>query len=256
MDFFLSSSLYALALFAGMLAFGEAGRRLAHRRAVRDPDGTWQNAGVVDGAVFGLLGLIIAFTFSGAVSRFDARRGLIIEESNAIGTAYLRLGLLPVESQPALRESFRQYLDARIEFFRALPDAAAAKVELENGRRLQAEIWSRALAATHGSQPATMLLLPSLNQMFDMEATRTLSIRIHPPAIVFAMLFGVALIAAALAGYGMAKAPTRDWFRPAAFAMVTAFAFYVIFDIEYPRLGLIRVSKFDQTLEDLRSSMD
>ena len=101
----------------------------------------------MDGAVFALLGLLVAFTFSGAASRFDARRHLIVEETNAIGTAYLRLDLLPASAQPALRDLFRRYLDSRLEVYRKLPDLDAAKAELARSTQLQGEIWSQAVAA-------------------------------------------------------------------------------------------------------------
>src|SRR5215510_4984847 len=99
------------------------------------------------GAVFALLGLLIAFTFSGAASRFDARRQLVVEEANAIGTAYLRLDLLPAHTQPPLRESFRQYLQTRVEIYRKLPDIAAARQEAAHAVTLQGQIWSQALTA-------------------------------------------------------------------------------------------------------------
>jgi hypothetical protein len=105
-------------LFLGMLLFMEIGRRVAVRRMREDTGAAGEGVGTVDGAVFAQLGLLIAFTFSGASSRFDTRRQLIVEETNDIGTAYLRLDLLPADLQPALRESFRRYLDARIEVYR------------------------------------------------------------------------------------------------------------------------------------------
>jgi hypothetical protein len=105
-------------LFLGMLLFMEIGRRVAVRRMREDTGAAGEGVGTVDGAVFALLGLLIAFTFSEASSRFDTRRQLIVEETNDIGTAYLRLDLLPADLQPALRESFRRYLDARIEVYR------------------------------------------------------------------------------------------------------------------------------------------
>ena len=89
-----------------------------------DPVGARAGAGVVDGAVFGLLGLLVAFTFSGAATRFDARRQLVVEEANAIGAAYLRLDVLPAAAQPALRARFREYLDSRLAAYRAVPDMA------------------------------------------------------------------------------------------------------------------------------------
>lgn len=256
MNFLTSSIAYAVLLFVAMICFSEAGRQLARRRAKRDPDGAWFGVGVVDGAVFALLGLVVAFTFSGASSRFDSRRNLIVEEANAIGTAYLRLDLLPTPAQPALRRSFRQYLDSRISVYQTFPDVEAAKVALAHGKSLQGDIWTHALAGVEGSQPATMLLIPALNQMFDIANTRTMSMFIHPPPAIFVMLFGLALIASTLAGYSMANAKSRGWLHTIGLAAVTAIVFYVIVDIEYPRQGAIRIVALDEALLDLRQSMD
>src|SRR5580765_7773073 len=87
MDHRIYVSLFALGLFLGMLILLEVGRRIGARRLAEDPEGAEAGVGTVEGAVFALLGLLIAFTFSGAASRFDTRRQLIIEETNDIGTA-------------------------------------------------------------------------------------------------------------------------------------------------------------------------
>ena len=250
-----SSIVFALAMFAGVLAFAEVGRRIARRRAAHDPDGAWHGTGVVDAAVFGLFGLVIAFTFSGAASRFDTRRNLIVEEVNAIGTAYLRLDILPAEAQPGLRDSFRRYLDSRIQVYRKYPDGAAVAAELENVKRLESEIWTQALAAERDTAPAARLLLPALNEMFDISTKRTMAMNMHPPTAIYAMLFGLALIASMIAGYGMARAESRAWFHVIGFAAVVAIVAYVILDIEHPRLGLIRIDTLDRALVDLRGSM-
>jgi hypothetical protein len=78
----------------------------------------------------------------------------------------------------------------------------------------------------------------------------------HPPTVVFAMLVGLALAASFLAGYGMTGSKARNRFHMLGFALAMATAVYVILDLEYPRLGLIRVDAFDQALVDLRASMD
>ncbi len=247
-----------LVLFLGMLLLLDVGRRIGVRRRAQDPEGAGVGVGAVDGAVFALLGLLIAFTFSGAAARFDVRRTLIVEEANNIGTAYLRLDLLPTEAQPALRDLFRRYVDSRLETYRKLPDLKAAWAELERSTQLQGEIWTQAVAAgrLEGAPPAAaMLLLPALNQMIDITTTRTMSTQMHPPMIIFAMLFGLALASALLAGFGMAGGKSRDWLHMLVFAAVLALAVYVIIDIEYPRLGLIRVDAFDQALVDVRASM-
>ena len=251
--------LITLGLFLGMLLFLEIGRRIAVRRMKKDSAGAGEGVTAVDGAVFGLLGLLLAFTFSGASARFDTRRHLIVEETNAIGTAYLRLDLLPAAAQPPLRDSFRRYLDSRLAVYRKLPDITAAKEELARSNILQGEIWHQALAAARveGAPPAAaILLLPALNTMIDITTTRTMAAQMHPPTIVFGMLFGLALVASLLAGYGMTGSKVRRWFHMLGFALVMAFAVYVILDLEYPRLGLIRLDAFDQALVELRESMN
>ncbi len=100
-----------------------------------------------------------------------------------------------------------------------------------------------------------MLLLPSLNEMFDIAEARLLVMRMHPPAVIWVMLATVALAAALLAGYGMASGHTRNWVFMVGFAATTAVAVYVIVDLEYPRLGLIRVDSFDQALVEVRTTM-
>lgn len=256
MDFTFGAVLLAGGLFVAILALLETGRRFGLRRAARDPDGTRAGAGAVEGAVFALLGLLVAFTFSGAATRFDERRKLIIEEANAIGTAYLRIDLLPPAVQPELRANFRTYLDARLAVYRVLPDLAASNVELARATRLQQEIWARTVAAAAGSQAPTMLLLPALNAMIDITTTRTMATQMHPPRIIFALLFALALLSALLAGYAMAPAGGRNWIHMTVFAFTLAGAVYVILDMEYPRFGLIRVDAFDQVLIELRRSMN
>ena len=251
--------LLAVGLFFGMLLCLEIGRRTRLRRMKEDTEAAPEGIGSIDGAVFALLGLLIAFTFSGAAARFDTRRQLIVEETNDIGTAYLRIDMLPAEAQPALRESFRRYLDARLEAYQMLPDIDAAKMSLEKANELQRQIWQQAIAASRAQgvpAAAPMLLLPALNTMFDITTTRTMATQMHPPIIIFIMLFGLALAASLLAGHGMSGSRLRIWFHMLGFAVVIAVVVYVILDIEYPRLGLIRVDSFDQALIDLRESMN
>jgi hypothetical protein len=256
MGFTLQVTVLAIGLFFGTLLLLESGRRIGLRRLAQDAEGARAGFGVVEGAVFGLMGLLIAFTFSGAASRFDTRRQLVVEEANAIGTAYLRLDLLPASAQPALRESFRRYLDTRLAAYRKLPDLAAAKQELANAAKLQEQIWSRAIAACQeGPQPATMLLLPALNAMIDITTTRTVAAQMHPPMIIFAMLSVLVLASSLLAGYSMAGHQPRSWTHMIGFAVIMAVTVYVIIDLEYPRLGLIRVDAVDQVLVELRESM-
>jgi len=258
MDSIVAAPPFAVGLFLGMLVCLEIGRRLGLRRIAKDPQGAMAGVGAIEGGVFALYGLLLAFTFSGAPARLDARRHLIAEEANAIGTAYLRLDLLSTDSQPALRASFREYLDSRLQVYQKLPDIEAAKAELARSEQIQRGIWAKAVVATRvaDSHPdAAKLLLPALNQMIDITTTRTMAARIHPPMIIFALLFVLALVCSVLAGFGMAGGKNRSWLHILAFAAVTVISAYVILDIEYPRMGFIRLDAYDQVLIDLRERM-
>jgi hypothetical protein len=251
------ASVFALGLLGGMVVLLEVGRRIGARRLAKDPEGARAGFAAVDGAVFGLMGLLVAFTFSGAAARFDARRHWIVDEANAIGTAWLRLDALPADAQPALRESVRRYLDARLAAYRKLHSSRAAADEFTEAAALRGEIWRQAVAAcrTEEGQRVTMLVLPAINAMFDIARTRAVAARTHPPHVIFAMLGMLALASALLAGHGMAGGRARSWIHMLGFAVIVACIVYIILDLEFPRFGFIRIDAFDQVLVDLRASM-
>lgn len=252
------AAVLAVGLFVGMLMMLELGRRLGDRVERVDPEGAHTGTGPVEGAVFALLGLLVAFSFSGAAQRFDARRSLIVEEANAIGTAYLRIDLVPEAAQAGLRTLFRRYLDTRLEVYRSMPDLDAAYAALRRADQMQGEIWSASLAACRdvAPQPCTILLVPALNAMFDVTTTRTAASRMHPPDVILWLLCGLGLGCALLAGYSMATGERRKWTHIVLFAAVMALTVFVILDLEFPRIGFIRVDEFDRVLVDLRASMD
>ncbi|HWN95375.1 MAG TPA: DUF4239 domain-containing protein [Methylomirabilota bacterium] len=250
------SALFALGLFAGIMLMIELGWRVGARQRARVTEGGGAGVGSVEAATFGLLGLLVAFTFQGASARFDARRELIVQEANDIGTAWLRIDLLPASQQPAMRELFRKYLDSRLETYRKIPDMVAVKAELDRTAQLQNEIWKIAmLGQKEAGQAVVAGLLPVLNQMFDIVTTRTMAAKAHPPRIVFFMLAFMACAAAFMAGHGMSGSKVRSWVHTLGFAFILTITVYVIMDMEYPRLGFIRVDSFDQVLMDLRQSM-
>jgi hypothetical protein len=258
MTFTATTVLIALALFAGMLVLLEVGRRVGQRRLQRDGEGGRAGVAAVEGSVFGLMGLLIAFTFSGASARFEARRALIVEETNAIGTAWLRIDLLSESAQPDLRRRFRDYVDSRIETYRNAVDIEGVQADLARSAGQQRGIWAAAVEASREPPlpQATMLLLPALNQMIDITTSRTMAMQFHQPTIIFAVLMALALLASLLAGFGMAGSRAQRWVHMVGFAAITATAIYVILDLEYPRRGLIRVDAADQVLVELRASMD
>jgi hypothetical protein len=251
--------LFVTGLFAGMLLMLEMGRRIGVRRRLRDPDGAAAGLGALDGAVFGLMALLIAFTFSAAASRFDKRRELIVQEANDIGTAYLRLDLLPASAQPALKDCFRRYVNSRLAVYQALPDVEAAKAKLAESNLIQAEIWTRAVAATKiaevNGNAVTSLVLSSLNEMIDITTTRTVALQTHLPTIIFVMLSVLVLGGSLISGYGMAGGKGRSLLHVLSYAVLMAGVIYIILDLEHPHLGLIRIEVVEQLLAKVGESM-
>lgn len=249
--------LFAGGLFLGILLFLEVGRRIGAQRIAKGHAGTRPGIDAAEGAVFALLSLLVAFTISGASSRFEARRQLVAQEVNAISTAYLRLDLLAPDARSALQGLFRNYVDSRIETYRKRPDTEAGQAEWVRSVTLQSEIWTKAVAATRAQdQPhVAILLMPAMNAMIDITTTRAVAAQTHPPMIVFVLLSGLALGCSLLAGFGMASGKSRSWTHIIGFAAIMTITVYVIIEIEYPRLGLIRVDAVDQVLVELRQSM-
>jgi hypothetical protein len=235
----------AFFLLPAMVVLQQLGHSLRLRRQ------TAPQSSAVEGAVFALFGLLLAFTFSGAVARYDAHRELVTEERNYIETAYLRLDLLPAQTQPRLRQLFRDYVDSRLHLYDGAPELPPATEQLKR------EIWQESIAdvAAPGANPdATRLVLPALNEMFDITATRLNAFNMHPPSVIFLLLFILSGGSAFLAGYGM-SAPTRSWFYTIAFALAVTLTVYATLEIEYPSQGLIRLTNTDQVLINLRNSM-
>jgi len=255
-QFFLFANLVlALTLLGAMLALQRYGRSLARRIDPVSDDG--RDARTAQAAVFGLLGLLLAFTFSGALQRFDDRRQLVREETNAIGTAWYRIDLLPAARQPEMRGLFRQYLDTRIQTYRNITDEAAMRASLAKAEQQQRQIWGVAIAGAEetGKIPAYTILLPALNEMFDITTTRVAATEMHPPAVVYGMIVVLAFVGAVFSGYGLGGAQERSWVHRWAFPLAMATAVFVIIDMEYPRLGLIRMDAIDYLMADLRKMM-
>jgi hypothetical protein len=244
-------------LFGGMIAMQIAGHRYGLRRTTNELFGSSEGTAAVEAALYALLGLFVAFTFSGASDRLENRRQLIVEESNAIGTAYLRLDLLPAADQPAVRAEMRSYLASRLAFYDGLLDFRGALAERQHADQIQQQIWSDALAAA-GRTPdsrATLLVLPSLNAMFDAASKRYAALRMHLPVAIFIQLLLIALVCGFFAGIGMSKRKRPSYLHMVMFAGVIAVTAYVILNLEYPRVGFGRLRALDIILREQLAAM-
>jgi hypothetical protein len=245
-------------IFAGtvllILASFEAGRRWGAPRRTEDGLGSEGPAGAMSGAALGLLAFMLAFTFGMAGSRFETRRTVLLDEANAIGTAYLRAEFLPSAPAADARKLLREYLDLRI----AAPTMNADRLQAAIERSVQIHdlLWKDAVVsaqANPGSIP-TGLFIQSLNELIDLHSKRlAASLRSRIPVVIWGALYVLAVLSMAMLGYqaGLARS------RPSAATLFLAAAFsavlVLIADLERPGEGLVRVSQ--QALIDARAGM-
>ena len=248
---------FALLLFLGMVLFIELGRRLGVRQFEKIGEDAKVGVGIVDSAVYAVLALLIGFLFSGAATRFDNRRELVLKEVDAFGTAWQRIDLLPSDAQPVIRGGVQRYLDALILTYAQPPGTAEELHHRDALEHAEQQLWTDAVqvSLTDRGEKARMLLLPELNDGFDAVELEWLSQRIHPPRLIWVMLGVAALAAALFAGYSIASRSSRNWVHIIGIAATISIATFAIIELESPRLGLIRMDAIDQTLMELRAKM-
>jgi hypothetical protein len=239
------------------------GRELGLRYIRREGANGMSGLPTVESAIFALIGLLLAFTISGALQRFDERRDLVVREANAIGTANDRLSLFEGDAHD-LQAMLKDYTLARIALYTLPHDFSLwQRTELWSGERqakilaLKDRLWDAAVAACPQSsyRPACGQALPALGEAFSIARLRAGAAEKHPPQIVYMMLFGLGLGGSLLAGFGMAAAGARSWIHMVTFAATLAITLYVVTDMEFPRLGLIRIESFDHFLTEVHHQM-
>lgn len=247
----------SLALFLAMLAALEMGWRVGARQAAARGSQKQEAGSVLDTAVYGLLGLLIGFTFSGATTRFDHRRELVGNVVNTTGTAWQRIDALGPELQDGVRVPFRRYVDALLASYNIDSVPEDPLREPVTVTQAAGATWSQAVKAslTKEGEPARMLLLPAINEMFGAVEEERLARSIHPPMLIFVIFALTVLAAGFLGGNTLGRAGHRDWIHRVGVALVMSLAVYVILDMEFPRLGLIRIDAADRALVDLRATM-
>ncbi len=234
------------------------GRWIGLKAIQKDPHAAKCGVSQVEGVVLTLLRLMLAFTFFGASQRFDERRNMIVKEANAIGTAWLRIDLLPHDQQSEVRNLFRQYLDARIKTTEVLPDYIASLKEIKKADELQPKIWNDAINALSKSKNPVVevSVIQSFNEMFDVVNAHNTALFTHPPLFVYLTLVLLLGFSCFLLGYSFADAKKTNWVHGGCYIVVMVFVLYMIVDFEFPRFGLMKIDKYDQPMHELKDTMN
>jgi len=244
-------ALIALVLLALLIGAMEIGRRgSGWLRSRTSSDGASQ--AVPDhllSAMLGLLALLLGFTFSLALTRYEARRELVVQEANAIGTTWLRAQLLEEPARSRMLPLMRAYLDARLRWS-TTPVSASSLIETDH---IQSALWREmGFALRHdSSSQLTRGLMDAMNESFDLASARAAARAAHIPLEVLLVLLSCALLTAALLGHVLEA--RRHHLATVTLLVLLGLALVMIADLERPVGGAIRISQ--QPLEDLRASM-
>jgi hypothetical protein len=255
-DFLTRQSGFVIFVALQLALFGAVwfGWRLGQRDRKDSDENELSQVRGLQGAMLGLLALLLGFTFSMAAQRFDARRAIIDNEANAIGTAYLRTDLAAEPQRQALKKLLTRYVDARIDFYGAGTDEARQRAIDEASEHLHAELWQNAVAiAERTPGPTTALLVASLNDVIDLHGLRVASLRNHVPEVILWLLLVVAVLSAGLSGYAAGFGRRPGWIPTGTVLLIITLVIVVIIDVDQPRVGFIQTGQ--DSMLDLQKSL-
>lgn len=228
-----------------LLLSAEFGYRVGLRNSPEKRKVNHAPSGALQAALLGLLGLLLGFTFAMAVGRFDARRQLVLDESNAIGTAWLRAGFLSDFGKQTERITLMDYIDARLLAANLAPDSEEFKKQLTRSEADQAAMWRTAVAEMKAvNAPSTSLFTTSLNDLIDLDSKRQMASRNHVPSSVWLLLMLVSCTVCWATGYTTGLGESGR-FALAMFILpiLITIVITIISDLDNPRHGLIQVSQ-------------
>ncbi len=246
--------LWALFVLTLLICVGavEAGTVLARislwHRKEKDPEGP---LGSFVGSLLGLLAFILAFTFGITANRFDSRKQLVLEEANAIGTTYLRAGLLPPTQGLESRRLLREYADLRLNGTTDNIGETLKKSEV-----IHAQLWSQAKSLVQADMDSEIrsLFIATLNELIDLHQSRlTVGLQYRIPGTVWLAVYLLSLLSMLAVGYQVGMSGSRRAYGTPVLAAAFSLVILMIADIDRPGAGLIRVSQ--QPIADVQQMM-
>lgn len=238
-------------LFSAVAA--EIGFRLSKLRPSCNDGAADPSVGSIVGASLALLAFMLGFTFSIAMNRFDQRLKYVVDESNAIGTAYLRADILEEPSRTAVKDLLRNYTHLRLE---VAQDPGQFELALSKSRTFQTKLWAQAAKAgqTHPNWPAYTLSIASINEVIDMQSKRlAAALYSRVPTVVWSTLLTVAALAIGATGYFCGMNGKRHIMEVACLTLSFATVFVLLVDLDRPWGGSLRTPQ--QPLIELYESI-
>ena len=232
--------LVSLGLIAGVVAAHEIGFWLGSLNRSADESFDKQVA-LVRASTGALVAFLIAFAFSGAASRFIDRADIIVKEANALGTAYLRADIIAEPQRGELKAALKEYTADRVKLLsREERDQIGPLLAKVSG--LHERMWKSATKATQNNAPLMAVVLPPINEVIDLHTIHLALARRHLPVAIMTVLLGTAAIGIGLLGFGNGRGGRRFSALDSVYAVVLVAALWMTIDLDYPGIGIIRVS--------------
>ncbi len=250
------SLLIAFVLFLSLLLTLEAGYRLGRRQANSTSAASKEHINGIQSAMLGILALLLGFTFSLALQRYDARSEAVVTEANAIGTTWLRTQLLPPAAQGPMQSALRDYVALRLaEGQTHLGDSETRGPLIERTAQMQSQLWDLARRAVQADPgPVTTgLFVQALNESIDAFGSREAALQRHVPGEVLALLYLTFLLCGGIVGYAAGIGGHRPSRVSIVLVLLIVVLVFLILDLDHPRSGWVQVSQ--QPLLDLQATM-
>lgn len=241
-----------LAIVASLLIAVEMGHRFGKRRMRAFPSDQKIDTGSVQGAMLGVLGLLLGFSFAGAAGRLIERQDLVDREANAIGTAYICADLLNKDDATELKAALLNYLDHRVEITRSV-QFALSREQVRTTEADHDRIWAATCKGVE-SKPVTLnMVVDAVTETLDLHDYRVAAGRKHLPTLVLTLLGICSLLTLSVMGYASALGRHRNTLMISAIAVLIGTTLWTTIDMDWSRIGLIGVS--DAALYDLQRSL-
>lgn len=256
MLYFIPAAAISIALFIGINLAYVAGLAARNYRIRHHPAFQPSGLGPLEGALLGLLSLLLAFTFNQSAMDFSRHRDLLVTESNAIETAIWRTDLYPDTLRAAFRKDFREYIASRIEYYDAGTDDDRIRVARQKADAISGRIWRRAASASRMTDESfrSGQMLPAINALIEAEARREDARRGHVADPILWLLFVLCVAGSFIVGYAN-KSNGIDWVVLFSYSFMTVLTVYVILDLDRPRRGLIETSAAQQNMIAIYESL-
>jgi hypothetical protein len=246
------ASLISAVLFILIILFNRVGFFVQQQEAKKHKEKQPAGLGPIEGSLLGLLALLLSFTFSLSAAKNDSRRAVIVEEANDISTAISRCDLYPDSIRKELHLLFNNYIDARIAYYDAGIDTVKINASLKQANDYYTAIWKKVvvLSQDRDNTLRSQQMVPALNTISDVLATRDAQRNAHVPESILWMLFVLTLVGSFVMGYGTVS--RYNWIIVSGFALMTVMTIYLILDLDRPRRGIINIDLTEQKIVELK----